>query len=62
MLMLYFVFHVCSLKRAGHPAHMDSSVRLAVLGRQNNSMQLDDGHRLAVRKHNEEVDKNSRFI
>ncbi|XP_028433371.1 uncharacterized protein LOC114555277 [Perca flavescens] len=33
-------------------AHMDNSVKLAILGR------VDDGHRIAVRKHNEEVDKN----
>ncbi|KAM4567259.1 zinc finger MYM-type protein 1-like isoform 2-T3 [Odontesthes bonariensis] len=43
-------------------AHMDSSVKLAILGRQNIATQLDDGNRLAVRKHNEEVTKNRHVL
>ena len=43
-------------------AHMDNSVKLAILGRQNIAMQLDDCHRLSVRKHNEEVDKNRHVL
>ncbi|XP_044062119.1 uncharacterized protein LOC122880756 [Siniperca chuatsi] len=38
-------------------AHMDNSVQLtlATLGRMNIATQLDDGHRIAVRKHSEEL-------
>jgi len=39
----------------------DNSAKLAILGRQNIATQLDDSHRMAVRKH-EEVDKKPRFI
>ncbi len=42
-------------------AHMDNSVKLVILGRVNIATQLDDGHRIAMRKHNEEVDEN-RYI
>lgn len=49
-------------KHENSRAHMDNSVKLAVLGRQNIATQLDDGHRLAVRRHNEEVDKNRHVL
>ncbi|MBN3306323.1 FOXM1 protein, partial [Amia calva] len=42
-------------------AHMDNSVKLAILRRVNIATQLDDSHSIAMRKHNEEVDKN-RYI
>ncbi len=42
-------------------AHMDNSVKLAILVRVNIATQLDDSHRITIRKHNEEVDKN-RYI
>lgn len=42
--------------------HMDNAVKLALLGRVNIATQLDDGHRIAVRKHNEEVDKNRHIL
>ena len=41
--------------------HMDNSIKLAMLGRVNIATQLDDGHRIAVRKHNE-VDKNRHIL
>nr|XP_054598746.1 zinc finger MYM-type protein 1-like [Nothobranchius furzeri] len=44
-------------KHESSQAHMDNTVKLAMLGRANIAMQLDEGHRLAVRKHNEEVDR-----
>ncbi|KAK7885958.1 hypothetical protein WMY93_025579 [Mugilogobius chulae] len=37
---------------------MDNCLKLALLGKANIATQLDDGHRLAVKKHNEEVDRN----
>jgi len=40
---------------------MDNSVKIAILGRQNIATQLDDGHRLAERKH-EDVDKNGHVL
>lgn len=43
-------------------AHMENSVKLAILGRVNIATQLDDGHRIAIRKHNAEVDKNRRIL
>lgn len=43
-------------------AHMDNSVKLAILGRVNIATQLDDGHRIAIRKHNAEVDKNRHIL
>ncbi|XP_074476999.1 zinc finger MYM-type protein 1-like [Sebastes fasciatus] len=50
--------------------HIDNSVKLAMLGRVNIAMQLDEGyrlavkkrHRLAVKKHNVEVDKNRHIL
>lgn len=42
--------------------HMSNAVKLAVLGGATIATQLDDGHRAAVRKHNEEVDKNRRTL
>ncbi|XP_037334942.2 zinc finger MYM-type protein 1-like [Pungitius pungitius] len=42
--------------------HMGNAMKLAVLGGANVATQLDDGHRTAVRKHNEEVDKNRRTL
>ena len=42
--------------------HMENSVQLAVLGRVNIAPQLDDDHRTAVRKHNEEEDKNRHIL
>ena len=33
---------------------MENRVKLAMLGRANIVMQLDEGHRLGVKKHNEE--------
>jgi len=41
---------------------MDNSVKLAILGWQNIATQLDDGHRLVGRKHNEEVDENRHVL
>ncbi len=41
---------------------MDNSVKLVILGRVNIATQLDEGHRIAIRKHNEEVDKNSYIL
>ena len=35
--------------------HMDSCLRLSALGRVNIATQLDEGYRLAVRRHNDEV-------
>ena len=42
--------------------HLDNSVKLALLGKVNIATQLDEGHRLAVKKHNEEVDKNRHIL
>lgn len=44
--------HECS------KVHMNNAVKLAVLGRTSIAAQLDEEHRIAVRKINEEVDKN----
>lgn len=41
--------------------HVDNEMSLAVLGKTNIRLQLDDGYRVSVRKHNELVDKN-RYI
>lgn len=38
--------------------HMDSCLKLAAFGRVNIATQLDEGHRLSVLRHNEEVSKN----
>lgn len=43
-------------------AHMENTVKLARLGRANIPMQLDKGHRLGVKKHNEEVDRNRHIL
>ncbi|XP_075965760.1 histone-lysine N-methyltransferase SETDB1-B isoform X3 [Anarhichas minor] len=43
-------------------AHMENSVKLAILGKVNIATQLTDGHRIAVRKHNEEVDRNRHIL
>lgn len=40
---------------------MDNSLKLALLGKANIATQLDDSHRLEVKRHNEEVDEN-RYI
>lgn len=42
--------------------HMENCVKLAVLGKISIAAQLDDGHRIAVRRHNEEVDKNRHIL
>lgn len=42
--------------------HMDSCVKLAMLGRISIATQLDEGHRIAVRRHNEEVDRNRHVL
>ncbi|KAL3058069.1 hypothetical protein OYC64_010285 [Pagothenia borchgrevinki] len=41
-------------------AYMDNAMKLAT--RVNIATQLDEGHRIAVRKHNEEVDKNRHIL
>ncbi|KAL2085060.1 hypothetical protein ACEWY4_020578 [Coilia grayii] len=43
-------------------AHMENCVKLAMVGRVSIATQLDDGHRIAVRRHNEEVDKNRHVL
>ncbi|XP_064180996.1 zinc finger MYM-type protein 1-like isoform X1 [Anguilla rostrata] len=43
-------------------AHMENTVKLAMLGRVDIATQLDERHRIAVRKHNEEVDKNRHIL
>ena len=42
--------------------HMDNCVKLAMLGRVSIGTQLDEGHRLAVRRHNQEVDRNRHIL
>ncbi|XP_069481109.1 protein zwilch homolog isoform X1 [Ambystoma mexicanum] len=42
-------------------SHLNNSLRLVMYGRVNIATQLDEGYRVGVRKHNEEVDKN-RYI
>ena len=42
--------------------HMDSCLRLSALGRVNIATQLDEGYRLAVRRHNDEVSKNRHIL
>ncbi|XP_041842179.1 uncharacterized protein LOC121640469 [Melanotaenia boesemani] len=42
--------------------HMENCIKLAVLGKISIAAQLDDGHRVAVRRHNEEVDKNRHIL
>ena len=41
---------------------MDNSVKLAMLGRISIATQLDEGHRIAIRRHNEEVDRNRHIL
>lgn len=41
---------------------MENTVKLAMLGRVNIATQLDEGHRTAIRKHNEEVDNNRHIL
>lgn len=49
-------------KRESCEAHMDNTVKLAMLGRANIVVQLHEGHRLAVKKHNEEVDRDRHIL
>ncbi|XP_030212392.1 zinc finger MYM-type protein 1 isoform X1 [Gadus morhua] len=42
--------------------HMNTCVKLAMLGRISIAAQLDEGHRIAVRRHNEEVDRNRHIL
>ena len=42
--------------------HMDSCLRFATIGRVNIATQLDEGYRLAVRRHNDEVCKNRHIL
>ncbi|XP_068431873.1 zinc finger MYM-type protein 1-like [Clinocottus analis] len=42
--------------------HMDNSVKLAILGKVNIAPQLDDAHKRAVKKHNEQVDRNRHVL
>ena len=41
---------------------MENCVKLAVLGKISIAMQLDDGHHITERRHNEEVDKNRNIV
>ncbi|KAF0022279.1 hypothetical protein F2P81_025455 [Scophthalmus maximus] len=41
---------------------MDNCVKLAMLGRISIATQLDEGHRVAIRRHNEEVDRNLHIL
>lgn len=41
---------------------MENCIKLAVLGNISIAAQLDEGHRVAVRRHNEEVDKNRHIL
>lgn len=43
-------------------AHMNNTVKLAMLGSVNIATQLDEGHRIGVRIHNEEVHKNRHIL
>lgn len=60
---------LCGVRDLKHPSerikkyecskvHMNNAVKLAMLGRTSIAAQLDEGHRIAVRKHNEELDMN----
>ena len=42
--------------------HMNNCVKLAMLGQISLAAQLDEGHRIAVRRHNEEVDRNRHIL
>ena len=41
---------------------MENALRLAMFGKINISSQLDEGYRVGIRKHNEEVDKNRHIL
>ena len=41
---------------------MENAMRLAMFGKINISAQLDEGYRIGIRKHNEEVDKNRQVL
>ncbi|XP_073323342.1 zinc finger MYM-type protein 1-like [Pagrus major] len=41
---------------------MENALRLAMFGKINISSQLDEGYRIGIRKHNEEVDKNRHIL
>ncbi|KAJ8280031.1 hypothetical protein COCON_G00070970 [Conger conger] len=43
-------------------SHMENYLSLAMFGRPNITAQLDEGHRVGLRKHNEEVTKNRRLL
>ncbi|XP_061095772.1 zinc finger MYM-type protein 1-like isoform X2 [Conger conger] len=43
-------------------SHMENYLSLAMFGRPNIAAQLDEGHRVGLRKHNEEVTKNRRLL
>ncbi|XP_051808999.1 zinc finger MYM-type protein 1-like isoform X2 [Acanthochromis polyacanthus] len=43
-------------------SHMENAMRLGMFGRANIAAQLDDGYRIGIRKHNEEVDKNRHVL
>ena len=42
--------------------HMDSCLKFSALGRVNIATQLDEGYRLAVLRHNDEVSKNRHIL
>lgn len=42
--------------------HMENSVKLAMFGKVNIAAQLNEGYRLGIRQHNEEVDKNRHIL
>ena len=42
--------------------HMNNCVKLAMLSQISLAAQLDEGHRIAVRRHNEEVDRNRHIL
>ena len=52
----------CIKKHECSKVHMNNAVKLAMLGRISIVAQLDEGNRIAVRKHNEEVDKNRHIL
>ncbi|XP_053726658.1 zinc finger MYM-type protein 1-like isoform X1 [Synchiropus splendidus] len=49
-------------KHDGTRAHMVNTVKLALLGSASIATQLDERHRIGVKKHNEEVEKNRRTL
>ncbi|KAK5885972.1 hypothetical protein CesoFtcFv8_017055 [Champsocephalus esox] len=42
--------------------HMENAMQLAMFGRVNIAVQLDEDYRIGIRKHNEEVDKNRHIL